>query len=96
MFFLLLPFLVCLELFVGQALALPYIFERAVNDTTALAPSQANTQRQLGPLLSSGATIYFPNNPLFANATSRWSAFAEPKIAVVVEPASANDVAMTV
>ncbi|KAL9577457.1 MAG: hypothetical protein Q9212_006351 [Teloschistes hypoglaucus] len=96
MFFSLLPFLVSLELFVGQALALPYIFERAVNDTTALAPSQVDTQRQLGPLLSSGATIYFPSNPLFANATSRWSAFAEPNIAVVVEPASANDVAMTV
>lgn len=96
MIFLLLSFLISFELFLGQAIALPYIFDRAVNDTTALAPSQADTQRQLGSLLSSGATIYFPNNPLFANATSRWSAFAEPKIAVVVEPASAKDVATTV
>ncbi|KAL8704812.1 MAG: hypothetical protein Q9201_002044 [Fulgogasparrea decipioides] len=92
----LLPFIVTLELLIRQAVALPYVFERAVNDTTALAPSQADTQRQLGPLLTSGATIYFPDSPQFANATSRWSVYAEPKIAVVVEPASAKDVATTV
>ena len=76
--------------------ALPYIFERVVNDTTALAPDVSSVQQGLGPLLSKGATLYFPGNPQFANATSRWSAYAEPQIAVVVEPATAGDVSTTV
>lgn len=77
-------------------LALPYIFQRAVNDTTALAPNASSVQQGLGPLLSKGATLYFPGTPQFANATSRWSAYAEPQIAVVVEPAIAEDVSTTV
>ena len=76
--------------------ALPYIFQRAVNDTTALAPDASTVQKGLGPLLSKGATLYFPGTAQFANATSRWSAYAEPQIAVVVEPATAEDVSTTV
>ena len=76
--------------------ALPYIFQRAVDDTTALAPDVSSVQKDLGPLLSKGATLYFPGTPQFANATSRWSAYAEPQIAVVVEPATAEDVSTTV
>lgn len=76
--------------------ALPYIFQRAVEDTTALAPSAASVQQDLGRLLSKGATLYFPGSPQFANATSRWSAYAEPKIAVVVEATTAEDVSTTV
>ena len=76
--------------------ALPYIFERAVSDTTAISPSVANIQSQLGPLLSKGATLYFPGTPQFENATSRWSAYAEPNVAIVVQPAADEDVATTV
>lgn len=76
--------------------ALPYIFQRAVNDTTALAPSVSSVQQDLGRLLSKGATLYFPGSLQFANATSRWSAYAEPQIAVVVEPTTAEDVSTTV
>lgn len=76
--------------------ALPYVFERAVNDTTGLAPSISSIQSQLGPLLSKGATLYFPGTSDFGNATSRWSAYAEPNVAVVVEPAADKDVTTTV
>ena len=84
------------SLSVKSLFALPYIFQRAVNDTTALAPNVSSVQQDLGPLLSKGATLYFPGTPQFANATSRWSAYAEPQIAVVVEPATADDVSTTV
>lgn len=84
------------SLFAESLFALPYVFQRAVNDTTALAPNASNVQQGLGPLLSKGATLYFPGTPQFANATSRWSAYAEPQIAVVVEPATAEDVSATV
>lgn len=96
MYFSLLPLILASRALLAEAAALPYVFERAVNDTTALAPSQSDVHSQLGPQLSPGASIYFPNSAQFANATSRWSSYAEPQIAVVVEPATAKDVATTV
>ena len=90
------PYLFLLSILTPPLFALPYVFERAVNDTTSLAPNVSNIQRDLGPLLSEGATLYFPGSSQFANTTSRWSAYAEPQIAVVVEPAMAKDVATTV
>ncbi|KAL8990450.1 MAG: hypothetical protein Q9177_000900 [Variospora cf. flavescens] len=93
---LLYPFFVISSILVSQASPLPYIFDRAVNDTTSLAPTPQNFQRQLGPLLARGASIYFPGSPKFQIASSRWSSFEAPNIAVVVEPANARDVATTV
>ena len=88
--------IVLLSIFAQTISTLPYIFERAVNDTTSLTPNTSTIQNQLGPLLSSGATLYFPGTPQFENATSRWSAYAEPNVAIVVEPAADQDVATTV
>ena len=93
---LLFPFFVVSSILVSRASPLPYIFDRAVSDTTSLAPTPQNVQRQLGPLLARGASIYFPGSPQFQNASSRWSSFGAPNIAVVVEPGNARDVATTV
>ena len=84
------------NLLVKSLFALPYVFQRAVNDVTALAPNTSNVQQGLGSLLSKGATLYFPGTSQFANATSRWSAYGKPQIAVVIEPATAADVSTTV
>lgn len=56
----------------------------------------ANITTELGPRLSPGARIILPNGPDFANATRRWSPFAEPRFTVVVDVAAEQDVAETV
>lgn len=96
MYLTILSFFFVLSALAQPLFALPYVFERVVNDTTSLAPNSSRIQKDLGPLLSKGASLYFPGTSQFDNATSRWSAYAEPQIAVVVEPANANDVATTV
>ncbi|KAE8148887.1 hypothetical protein BDV25DRAFT_141374 [Aspergillus avenaceus] len=50
----------------------------------------------LGSKLSNGASIYFPGNAEFSNATARWSGYGAPNISVVVEVANQWDVAETV
>ncbi|KAE8356113.1 hypothetical protein BDV28DRAFT_154853 [Aspergillus coremiiformis] len=50
----------------------------------------------LGRRLSNGASIYFPGNDNFSNATARWSQWGKPNISVVVEVANQWDVAETV
>lgn len=62
---------VCMITFAQGISALPHTFERAVIDTTGLASSISSIQSQLGPLLSKGATLYFPGTSDFENATSR-------------------------
>lgn len=76
--------------------ALPHIFERDVNETTALAPTVSKIQTQLGPFLSKGATLYSLGTPLFENAVSRRSAYTEPNVAPVVEPGADVEVITTV
>ncbi|RAK79553.1 FAD-binding oxidoreductase, partial [Aspergillus fijiensis CBS 313.89] len=56
----------------------------------------ANITTELGLRLSPGARIILPNSPDFANATYRWSTFAEPRLSVVVEIATEEDAAETV
>lgn len=46
--------------------------------------------------LSPEASILFPNDPLFANATLRWQDWEHPDIVIAVEVATENDVAETV
>lgn len=92
---------ICLAaLFIGPfaqlTVALPYIFTRAIDDFTPLVPRAVDIQRHLGPLLSNGASLYFPGSLQYENITDRWSAFARPTIAVVVEPRNSQDVATTV
>ncbi|KAL8947997.1 MAG: hypothetical protein Q9222_005779 [Ikaeria aurantiellina] len=53
-------------------------------------------QHDLWPTLSRDARIYFHNNADFANLTERWSVFSEGDIAVVIEPATTQDVAAAV
>ena len=53
-------------------------------------------QQELGRRLSDDTKIYFPFNSEFANYTERWSEADAPDIAVVVVPATAQDVATTV
>lgn len=50
----------------------------------------------LGPHLSSGASIWFPGSPNFSTATTRWSTLGAPNVSVVVEVATEDDVAATV
>ena len=96
MSFSLLPRLFVFSILAQSFFALPYVFRRTLNDTTSLAPNISSIQQDLGPRLSQGATLYFPNSSQFEDATSRWSAYAEPQISVIVKPAIAEDVAATV
>lgn len=79
-----------------STVALPYIFTHAFDEFTPLIPRAADVQRQLGPLLSKGASLYFPGKSQYENTTDRWSAYAKPTIAVVLEPGNSQDVATTV
>ena len=65
-------------------------------DSTSVVPSEAITHKELGPQLSKGASIYFPDNSQFTNLTERWSTFTTPKYALVVVPAVGEDVAAAV
>ncbi|GAB1197568.1 hypothetical protein APSETT444_006865 [Aspergillus pseudonomiae] len=58
--------------------------------------SDAAIGSELGGRLSSDASIYFPGNDAFNNATARWSQYGKPNISVVVEVANKYDVAETV
>jgi hypothetical protein len=50
----------------------------------------------LGPQLSSGASIYTPISPEWAEKSSRWSTYSAPTFDFVVVPAVENDIAVTV
>ncbi len=78
------------------ATAIPEVFKTVSTDVTPLSPSVSTVQLELGPCLSRNASIYFPNNPKFANATARWSASVDPNFIVVMVPGVENDVAVTV
>ncbi|KAL8662016.1 MAG: hypothetical protein Q9202_005070 [Teloschistes flavicans] len=56
----------------------------------------APIQQGLGQQLSPGASIAFPGSQAFTNANTRWSTAEHPDFAVVVTPATAQDVATTV
>ena len=53
-------------------------------------------EKELGALLSSGASIFGPTDPRFANSTERYTNGAVPDIEVVVVPGTEDDVAVTV
>ncbi|KAI0154644.1 FAD-binding domain-containing protein [Xylariaceae sp. FL1272] len=72
----------------------PYYFKRHVETPRDINP--LNVQTQLGPLLSSGAIIFGPSSPLYANATERYDRYVKPDIQVVVQPATEDDVAKIV
>jgi hypothetical protein len=74
----------------------PLVLRESRSDITPRAPTPDEVQRDLRPLLSNGSIILLPNNPNFLNATSRWNVYDGPGIVVVVEPATAKDVALTV
>ncbi|KAL8988152.1 MAG: hypothetical protein Q9177_002732 [Variospora cf. flavescens] len=61
-----------------------------------VASTQAEIHQRFRPQLSREASIYFPPDPQFANATQRWSRFTEGNNAIVVVPASTQDVATAV
>ncbi|KAL8746254.1 MAG: hypothetical protein Q9190_001710 [Brigantiaea leucoxantha] len=73
--------------------AIPFPFDDPKKGFTPLNIRSADVAAQLGSRLSENATIYFQNDPRFANATARWSVYGAPNIAVVVEPGIETDVA---
>lgn len=81
---------------VSRVTGSPYPFNVARNDFSPLATRSADIIRQLGPQLSSNATILTQDDPQFINATTRWSAYHEPQISVVVNPGTEADVAAIV
>lgn len=76
--------------------ASPYPFNVARNDVSPLATRSADFIRQLGPQLSTNATIFTDDDPRFINATTRWSEYSKPQISVVVDPGTEADVAIIV
>jgi hypothetical protein len=79
-----------------SALVVPLSLRSAASVISPLTLNAAQILRELGPMLSSNASIYFPGSSEFANATERWSAFRGPSIRVVIEPGTDDDVAATV
>lgn len=67
-----------------------------VSSLTVYTPEYESACPGLKARLSPGATILLPDNPEFANATSRWGDYAKPDITVVVEVATEGDVSETV
>lgn len=57
---------------------------------------RSNVTAVLGPLLSAGASIYFPGSDGFDNATDRWQTWKAPTLEVVVQVASEQDVEQTI
>lgn len=55
-----------------------------------------NLTKDLQPLLSKGAQVYYPESDGYTNATTRWSAAIKPGLDVVVKAASEEDVQHTV
>lgn len=58
--------------------------------------SVQKVQEELGAIVSSGSTIFGPEDPRFAEATERHSTHAVPIIEVVVVPAIESDVSVIV
>jgi hypothetical protein len=79
-----------------SALAEPYALQRSPHGFAPSAVTSNQIQIDLGPQLSSNASIWFAGSDPFAEATSRWNVYGQPNISTVVEVATANDVATTV
>ncbi|GAP88221.1 putative FAD binding domain-containing protein [Rosellinia necatrix] len=73
---------------------IPRYFERQPCSRRNL--TAATVQNELGPLLSSGALIFGPENAAWQDATERWNTLARPTIQVVVQPALESDVSKIV
>lgn len=56
----------------------------------------ASLNKDLRPLLSPNAAIYYPGSEGYTNATNRWSADTKPGLEVVVKVADEKDVQATV
>lgn len=61
-----------------------------------LCPRGDTDLEALGKKLSSSAKVYSPGSTGFTDATTRWSALAEPKVDIVVVVGNENDVVETV
>lgn len=81
---------------VTAAAKLPFALRDANSDVVPTAPTAGQVQQELGPQLSTGATMYFPASEQYDDATSRWNIYGQPNISVVVEVATADDVATVV
>ena len=80
-----------------QVTAVPgSLLTRGTDDITPFDQSPGNIQQALGSQLSTNASIWFPGSTNFTNGASRWSTHANPNISVVVEVATADDVAATI
>ncbi|KAF3769586.1 FAD-binding domain-containing protein [Cryphonectria parasitica EP155] len=80
----------------SSAAAVPHVLRQVDHRFTPRAPTAGEIQLDLGPQLSNGSSIWFPGSEEFSTATSRWNIYGEPNISVVVEVATAEDVAATV
>lgn len=85
-----------INLFALLTAAIPSTLNRYPSDPSSLADRISTVQLQLGPRLSRGASLSFPNSPNFGNLTARWSKSSKSDFAVVVIPAKDNDVTVTV
>ncbi|KAL4791107.1 hypothetical protein BDV19DRAFT_381862 [Aspergillus venezuelensis] len=74
------------------SLALPHPFNIAERTPVGSNMTTANIITQLGPMLSSSAAIYGDDDARWQNTTSRWQAYAQPRVAVVVEAGTEDDV----
>ncbi|KAL8814431.1 MAG: hypothetical protein Q9223_006341 [Gallowayella weberi] len=72
-----------------------YIDTDAISNIRAV-PGPHGIQQDLGGQLSPEAKVYYPGNPGYTTATTRWSAASHPEFLVVVVPATDQDVVVAV
>jgi hypothetical protein len=71
-------------------------FQNVVSFPERLGARSIDIKTDLGPRLSSNASIFLPGSSQFADATLRWQEWRDPNITVVVEVATEGDVQETV
>ncbi|KEY64676.1 hypothetical protein S7711_02876 [Stachybotrys chartarum IBT 7711] len=85
-----------LSSFLPQAVAAPHSCPDGLCLVTRTNVSNDQVSRELGPLLSCGAKIFGPEDPNFAESTTRFQAFQPPNIELVVQVARERDVSTAI
>lgn len=85
-----------LSSFIPQVVAAPHSCPDGLCLVTRTNVSNDQVSRELGPLLSCGSKIFGPEDPNFAESTTRFQAFQPPNIELVVQVARERDVSTAV
>lgn len=82
------------SLFLAATAAVPFHLENGMTMVNTL--HRRDLIADLGPQLSSHATLYSPNSSDWATQSSRWSTYSAPTFQLVVAPAVDEDIVAVV